>query len=135
MPALTVKNIPKNSMKKLKLVADSHHRSLNSEILHCLETVLLRRKSVPRNISVSPGRLDRRYRWMRSGARDYAGHWRGAPMIVVDTNIIAYLYLPTDLTGQAERLLESDPSGLSRSSGAASFAMSWRYTSARGLFP
>ena len=30
-------------------------------------------------------------------------------MIVVDTNIIAYLYLPTDLTGQAERLLESDP--------------------------
>ena len=29
-------------------------------------------------------------------------------MIVVDTNIIAYLYLPTDLTGQAERLLEYD---------------------------
>ena len=29
-------------------------------------------------------------------------------MIVVDTNIIAYLYLPTDLTGHAERLLESD---------------------------
>lgn len=29
-------------------------------------------------------------------------------MIVVDTNIIAYLYLPTDLTGQAERLLEHD---------------------------
>jgi predicted nucleic acid-binding protein len=30
-------------------------------------------------------------------------------MIVVDTNIIAYLYLPTELTGHAERLLESDP--------------------------
>jgi predicted nucleic acid-binding protein len=30
-------------------------------------------------------------------------------MIVVDTNIIAYLYLPTDLTGHAERLLEYDP--------------------------
>jgi predicted nucleic acid-binding protein len=29
-------------------------------------------------------------------------------MIVVDTNIIAYLYLPTDLTSQVERLLESD---------------------------
>jgi len=29
-------------------------------------------------------------------------------MIVVDTNIIAYLYLPTDLTGHAERLLEYD---------------------------
>jgi len=30
-------------------------------------------------------------------------------MIVVDTNIIAYLYLPTELTGHAERLLEYDP--------------------------
>jgi len=30
-------------------------------------------------------------------------------MIVVDTNIIAYLYLPTELTGHAERLLEGDP--------------------------
>jgi predicted nucleic acid-binding protein len=30
-------------------------------------------------------------------------------MIVVDTNIIAYLYLPTELTGHAERLLETDP--------------------------
>lgn len=30
-------------------------------------------------------------------------------MIVVDTSIIAYLYLPTDLTGHAERLLEYDP--------------------------
>ena len=29
-------------------------------------------------------------------------------MIVVDTNIIAYLYLPTELTGSAERLLEYD---------------------------
>ena len=30
-------------------------------------------------------------------------------MIVVDTNIIAYLYLPTDLTGHAERLVQFDP--------------------------
>lgn len=30
-------------------------------------------------------------------------------MIVVDTNIIAYLYLPTEFTNQAERLLEQDP--------------------------
>ena len=30
-------------------------------------------------------------------------------MIVVDTNIIAYLYLPTDLTEHAERLLEREP--------------------------
>jgi len=30
-------------------------------------------------------------------------------MIVVDTNIVAYLYLPTEFTEQAERLLRKDP--------------------------
>ncbi len=30
-------------------------------------------------------------------------------MIVADSNIIAYLYLPSDYTGLAERLLEKDP--------------------------
>ena len=47
MPALTVKNIPEDLYEKLKLVADSHHRSLNSEILHCLETVLIPQKISP----------------------------------------------------------------------------------------
>lgn len=30
-------------------------------------------------------------------------------MIVVDTNIVAYLYLPTEFTEQAEQLLRNDP--------------------------
>ena len=30
-------------------------------------------------------------------------------MIVVDTNVIAYLYLPTEFTAQAEQLLEREP--------------------------
>lgn len=30
-------------------------------------------------------------------------------MIVVDTNIITYLYLPSEFMGQAEQLLEQDP--------------------------
>jgi predicted nucleic acid-binding protein len=30
-------------------------------------------------------------------------------MIVVDTNILAYLYLPCDFTARAEELLQSDP--------------------------
>jgi plasmid stability protein len=48
MPALTVKNIPEELYERLKLVADSHHRSMNSEIVHCLETVLM-----PKRISTS----------------------------------------------------------------------------------
>jgi len=30
-------------------------------------------------------------------------------MIVVDTNVLAYLYLPTDYTAKAENLLQHDP--------------------------
>ena len=30
-------------------------------------------------------------------------------MIVVDSNILAYLYLPGDFTARAEALLEQDP--------------------------
>ena len=44
MPALTVKNIPDNLYDKLKKTAQAHHRSLNSEIIHCLETVLMPQK-------------------------------------------------------------------------------------------
>ena len=44
MPALTIKNIPDNLYDKLKKTAKSHHRSLNSEIIHCLETVLVPQK-------------------------------------------------------------------------------------------
>ena len=44
MPALTVKNIPDDLYEKLKVVASSHHRSLNSEIINCLEIALLPQK-------------------------------------------------------------------------------------------
>jgi plasmid stability protein len=44
MPALTLKNIPDNLYDKLKRTAKSHHRSMNSEIIHCLETVLVPQK-------------------------------------------------------------------------------------------
>ena len=47
MPALTVKNIPEELYEKLKQTAGNHHRSLNSEIIHCLETVLMARKIGP----------------------------------------------------------------------------------------
>ena len=42
MPAtITLKNIPDDLYQRLKQAADAHHRSLNSEVIVCLERVLL----------------------------------------------------------------------------------------------
>ena len=40
MPALTLKNIPEELYNSLKEAATRHHRSLNSEIIDCLEKSL-----------------------------------------------------------------------------------------------
>ncbi|HNS57464.1 MAG TPA: Arc family DNA-binding protein, partial [Nitrosomonas europaea] len=37
---LTLKNIPDDVYERLKVAAEVHRRSLNSEIIVCLETVL-----------------------------------------------------------------------------------------------
>ena len=41
MPALTIKNIPDDLYVRLKEAARTHRRSLNSEILYCVERVLV----------------------------------------------------------------------------------------------
>ena len=46
MPALTIKNIPEDLYKELKLVAEQHHRSINSEVI-----VFLKRSLFPTRIS------------------------------------------------------------------------------------
>lgn len=40
MPNLTVKNIPDELYLRLKEVARAHHRSMNSEIIYCVEKTL-----------------------------------------------------------------------------------------------
>ena len=48
MPAsLTLKNIPDALYEKLKLAAETHRRSLNSEAIICLEWVLQPTKMAP----------------------------------------------------------------------------------------
>lgn len=44
MRSLTLKNIPDDIYEQLKITASAHHRSLNSEILHCLEQSLCSHK-------------------------------------------------------------------------------------------
>jgi len=41
MPALTIKNIPDDLYARLKESAQVHRRSLNSEILYCVERALV----------------------------------------------------------------------------------------------
>ncbi len=48
MPALTIKNIPDDLYSRLKQAAEIHRRSMNSEILYCVESTL-----VPRKVDVS----------------------------------------------------------------------------------
>ena len=40
MPTLTLKNIPDDLYARLKEAAQAHHRSLNSEIIYCVERTL-----------------------------------------------------------------------------------------------
>ncbi len=39
MPTVTFKNIPNDLYMALKQAADAHHRSINSELIHCLEQI------------------------------------------------------------------------------------------------
>jgi plasmid stability protein len=41
MPSITVKNIPQELYNKLKIVAALNHRSINNEMINCLESVLM----------------------------------------------------------------------------------------------
>ena len=41
MPSFTVKNIPRELYEKLKATASLNRRSLNNEMINCLESVLL----------------------------------------------------------------------------------------------
>jgi len=44
--SITLKNIPDEIYTSLKKVAKAHHRSLNNEIIACLESMLLPKKVV-----------------------------------------------------------------------------------------
>ena len=44
---ITLKNVPDAVYEQLKVAAEVHHRSLNSEVIACLETILLPIKKAP----------------------------------------------------------------------------------------
>jgi len=50
MLALTVKNIPQELYERLKQSARVKHRSINSEVIACLEQTLFARKASPEDV-------------------------------------------------------------------------------------
>lgn len=44
MASLTIKNIPDDLYEHLKQAANAHHRSINSELIYCLERTFLPNK-------------------------------------------------------------------------------------------
>jgi plasmid stability protein len=47
MPALTIKNIPESLYQQLKNAAELHRRSINSEVIVCLEKTLAATRITP----------------------------------------------------------------------------------------
>lgn len=60
--SLTLKNIPDEIYDRLKEAAQAHHRSLNSEVIACLEQTLM-------SARVSPGEHLARARRIREGLK------------------------------------------------------------------
>ena len=70
MPALTVKNIPDELYNHLKASARAHHRSINSELIHCLESSLMPRKATPQELVTAARTLRQRVKAKRLSVKD-----------------------------------------------------------------
>jgi plasmid stability protein len=53
MPTLTVKNIPPDLYERLKALAQAHQRSINSEVIACLEQSVYSRRLDPDTLLAS----------------------------------------------------------------------------------
>jgi len=62
MAAFTIKNIPEDLYQHLKTAANAHHRSINSELISCLERVLLPHKATPEDHILAARALRKRVR-------------------------------------------------------------------------
>lgn len=59
MPSVTLKKIPSELYEKVKKSAQQNHRSINSEIIVCLEKVLSNRRTDPEEFLAGIERLQK----------------------------------------------------------------------------
>lgn len=104
MPTMTVKNIPPDIYELLKQSAAANRRSINSEIITYIERGVRGRKVNAEDLLMRA----------RAASKDQASSHYGCyisncqagrpTMIVVDTNLIGYLYLQSDYSSLAEQI-------------------------------
>lgn len=70
MPALTLKNIPEELYDQLKASAQAHHRSINSEMIHFLESSLAPRKAKPQEFLAAAQLLRQQVKGKRLSVKD-----------------------------------------------------------------
>lgn len=70
MASITIKNIPDDLYEQLKQAANANHRSINSELIVCLEKVLLPRKITPDERLAAARSLRKRVKANVIGAAD-----------------------------------------------------------------
>jgi len=70
MPALTVKNIPDELYDHLKASAQAHHRSINSELIHCLEASLMPRRRTAEDVLAGAQALRKQVKTKRIAIRE-----------------------------------------------------------------
>lgn len=70
MPNLTLKNIPDDLYEMLKEAAGRHHRSLNSELIACLEKSLRPNRLTPKQIVANARMVRARVNAKKISAKD-----------------------------------------------------------------
>ena len=61
MPSITVKNIPPELYERLKQSAKANHRSINSEIIACIESMVYPRRIDPEQYLAEARRLREKF--------------------------------------------------------------------------
>lgn len=72
MANLTLKNIPDDLYELLKEAANRHHRSINSELIACLEKMLLPNRLAPDQILANARAVRARVKTKKISAKDIA---------------------------------------------------------------
>ena len=82
MPTITLKNLPLDLHRQLKIRAKAHHRSLNGEVIASLEATTKPTRTVDQ-VSILPGAREVRKQFKRQvGAREIAA-WKMQGRLVI----------------------------------------------------